>query len=383
MKFELKNDNRGLTLMELLVGVAILAVIITPLLHVYVTGANTARKNKLYSDATLAAQNIVEYIEATDMKMLLKGKKAENSGEDKGKYIFMVDDKEDEEDEEDEDYSVIENAFLECIRRVDSEFDANITIEPADSASIPISNQMDAVFAMQEVDAIAHALFISEGEPVTELSRYITIDVDYVSEEDASPCKVTVTFEYEGTVVKTYFDSYRNEHTESISFKYPIVNEMNVTPRSEDRDAFAVYLFFKAYSWENTYFEMKKTVINNNTNYDFNVFLVDVGDYTKDIIHEVDYKPAKPKGVANLFTNMGNMGKDENSEYKGKITYKVYKSPDSIWQMPEKVTPGLVQTDAINRIYNITVEIYKDGKKLADMSSTKLDYSAKYEGGSE
>ncbi|NLW65279.1 MAG: prepilin-type N-terminal cleavage/methylation domain-containing protein, partial [Clostridiales bacterium] len=48
MKFELKNDNRGLTLMELLVGVAILAVIITPLLHVYVTGANTARKNKLY-----------------------------------------------------------------------------------------------------------------------------------------------------------------------------------------------------------------------------------------------------------------------------------------------------------------------------------------------
>ena len=365
MKFELKNDNRGLTLMELLVGVAILAVIITPLLHVFVTGANTARKNKLYSDATLAAQNIVEEIEATDMAAYLTTENgfslvADNDDPNYGKYVKT-----------------------ESAGSGGSDFDADITIEPADAASIPVSNQMDAVFAMQEVDAIAHALFISEGEPVTELSRYITIDVDYVSEEDASPCKVTVTFEYEGTVVKTYFDSYRNEHTESISFKYPIVNEMNVTPRSEDRDAFAVYLFFKAYSWENTYFEMKKTVINNNTNYDFNVFLVDVGDYTKDIIHEVDYKPAKPKGVANLFTNMGNMGKDENSEYKGKITYKVYKSPDSIWQMPEKVTPGLVQTDAINRIYNITVEIYKDGKKLADMSSTKLDYSAKYEGGSE
>ena len=43
MKNEIKGDNRGLTLLELIVGVVILAIVVVPLLHTFVTGANTAR----------------------------------------------------------------------------------------------------------------------------------------------------------------------------------------------------------------------------------------------------------------------------------------------------------------------------------------------------
>lgn len=361
MKFELKNDNRGLTLMELLVGVAILAVIITPLLHVYVTGANTARKNKLYNDATLAAQNKIEEIEATDMAAYLTTENgfslvADNGDPNYGKYVKT-----------------------ESAGSGGSDFDAKIVIDTDSRLNgteekpfkIPVSNQMDAVFAMQEVDDTAKALFRgSADEGFSKLKRYITIDVDYVSETDKSTCKITVTFNYSGSARKVYTDSDGKEHYEYISFTYPIVSEMNLTPRPGKGDAFAVYLFFKAYEWGDESFNMGKTVINNNTEYSFNAFLVDVNDHNSitGTEHYVEYKPKVAGTKADLLTNMNN------------VIYKVYKSSGSSWQVPEKEEIGLVKTGAAERIYNITVEIYRGGDKLAAMSSTKLDYSVQQKG---
>lgn len=357
MKYKINNDNRGLTLLELLVGVAILAVIVTPLLHTFVTGANTARKSKQYRDATLAAQNIIEQIEATDMEAYLDGAALVTDEDDinYGKYVKKE----------------------ESVSSGGTEFDARIIIDTDSELNgsddnpfeIPFSNQMDAVFAMQDVDDIARELFEgSADKDFSKLERYITIDVDYASAEDTATCKVTVTFEYEDRAKKT-LNNDGKEPSESISFNYPIVNEMNVTPRSDEGDAFAVYLFFKASV--NTDFIMHNTVINNKTNYDFNVFLVDVGDDTGSIAHEVDYKPTKQGTIAGLFTNMGN------------VNYSVYKSSNPDWHdKPEPVEVGLVQTGAITRVYDISVEIYKhdpeqdySGKLLA-METSKLDYSA-------
>ena len=67
MKKSLSKDNRGLTLVELLVGVVILAIVIVPLLHVFVTGASTERKSRAYGDATAAAQNLLEQAQASDI----------------------------------------------------------------------------------------------------------------------------------------------------------------------------------------------------------------------------------------------------------------------------------------------------------------------------
>ena len=348
MKNKFKNDNRGLTLLELIVGVVILAIVVVPLLHTFVTGANTARKSKQYSDATLAAQNIIEEIQATDMEEYLEGLEPIDNAVDpnKGKYVIP--------------YFTSSGG---------TKFDARIIIDTGDPLNsedepIPFSNQMDAVFTMQDADTIAQDLFKSSADKdFSVLERYITIDVDNVS----SGCKVSVTFEYEGRAKKTYLDNAGNEYSENIFFKYPIVNEMNVSPHSDG--TFAVYLFFKAYKFGNADIKFKNTVINNNTRYDFNVFLVDVGDEVKNISHEVHYKPTERGTIAGLFTNMAS------------TTYKLYKHSGSIWQTSEELGVGLVQTGAINRLYDISVEIYKNDEeqdysdKLLSMETSKLDYS--------
>ncbi len=71
MKKDLRHDNRGLTLVELLVSVMILGVIAAPLLHAFVSSAGTAAKSRALGDATLAARNVAETIDATHMDTLV------------------------------------------------------------------------------------------------------------------------------------------------------------------------------------------------------------------------------------------------------------------------------------------------------------------------
>ena len=64
-------DDRGLTLVELLVAVAILAIVTAPLLHSFFTSAKTTYKSRQLGDATTCAQNIIETIEETPVDSLL------------------------------------------------------------------------------------------------------------------------------------------------------------------------------------------------------------------------------------------------------------------------------------------------------------------------
>ncbi|GHV33557.1 hypothetical protein FACS18949_07810 [Clostridia bacterium] len=59
-----KTNNKGFSLLELVVAVAILALVITPLLHLFVTSANLTRKGRHMDTATNAASNIMEYVKA-------------------------------------------------------------------------------------------------------------------------------------------------------------------------------------------------------------------------------------------------------------------------------------------------------------------------------
>ncbi|MEG0035426.1 MAG: prepilin-type N-terminal cleavage/methylation domain-containing protein, partial [Oscillospiraceae bacterium] len=64
MKKHFLKNNRGLTLVELIIGVTIMAIIVAPLLHSFVTSAGTANKSRRAAAATTAAQNLAEQIEA-------------------------------------------------------------------------------------------------------------------------------------------------------------------------------------------------------------------------------------------------------------------------------------------------------------------------------
>lgn len=67
---KLKNDDRGVTLVEIIVSIAILAIIVLPFLNAFVTATKTNVKAKNEMNATHLATNIMEGIEKNSMKTL-------------------------------------------------------------------------------------------------------------------------------------------------------------------------------------------------------------------------------------------------------------------------------------------------------------------------
>ena len=53
-----KKNNRGFSLIELLVSVTILAIIVIPLMHSFITAVRTNEKAKRTLNATTAGQNL-------------------------------------------------------------------------------------------------------------------------------------------------------------------------------------------------------------------------------------------------------------------------------------------------------------------------------------
>lgn len=67
-----RKQNKGFTLVEVLIAMTILGIIVVPLLHAFVTSANTNAKSKRIMDATGLAQNIMEELKAGSLEDLAK-----------------------------------------------------------------------------------------------------------------------------------------------------------------------------------------------------------------------------------------------------------------------------------------------------------------------
>ena len=70
MKNRIQKNNKGFSLVELLVAIAILAIIVLPLLHSFVTATKTNTKAKKSMEANTVAQNVMEEIKATSFSKL-------------------------------------------------------------------------------------------------------------------------------------------------------------------------------------------------------------------------------------------------------------------------------------------------------------------------
>lgn len=66
-----KQNNKGFSLIELIVAVAIIALVVGPILHAFYTSARVNRTSKDILKATTVAQNIMEDIKGTPLSVLL------------------------------------------------------------------------------------------------------------------------------------------------------------------------------------------------------------------------------------------------------------------------------------------------------------------------
>ena len=67
MKMRKELNNKGFSLVELLIATIILGIVVAPLLHSFVTAASTTARSRQMGDATLLGENVAELVETTAM----------------------------------------------------------------------------------------------------------------------------------------------------------------------------------------------------------------------------------------------------------------------------------------------------------------------------
>ena len=70
MKMRKELNNKGFSLVELLIATIILGIVVAPLLHSFVTAASTTVRSRQIGEATLLGENVAELVETTDLKNL-------------------------------------------------------------------------------------------------------------------------------------------------------------------------------------------------------------------------------------------------------------------------------------------------------------------------
>lgn len=175
-------DNKGFTLLEVLIAMIILAIVSIPILHAFMTSATTTAKSKLKMYATDAAENIMEDIRANNKNSILN-KYCQNPSEmtpdTNGKYVINI--------------SAQDPSFDDDLNdAIDKGFKATITLDPKyypntnslNPASFDtVSSNCDAIYVMSpdlddkvygEYSAMNEAYIVSPsaGTPVAVSEGY-------------------------------------------------------------------------------------------------------------------------------------------------------------------------------------------------------------------
>ena len=396
MLISTRRDNRGFTLVELIVAIVILAIVFLPLLHAFVTGAYTESKSRQQNNATTAAQGIIENIQASDTATLLTNYTAQVSG---GKATGV--------------YTRSDSGVTSS----GSTFDTKVTLTPVsavNSKAVVVSNSMDAVVDMTGADTDALNEFYNECDgnvPITGtsssaycLSNLITrtIRVTSILQKDQTYI-VYVDFSYGGTA--TYTTSSTDPDTQKVSYTE---HKVTLSYQSEDKvtaslptdtaalariaknggPAYSLYLYFKpivhsdARTYYNDNFSIYNTVADGASanNYDFNVFLIDTTDTSANSSSwNINYFP-----VINYYGqhNLDQMRVFSNVKMTSSTNflrgYTAHSNVDptvaGLWKSMN-FDGTLVEKQQLNRMYDIEVQVFKSGTTadpIVTMNAVKL-----------
>lgn len=395
MKKSTFKDNRGLTLVELMVGVTILAIIVVPLLHTFVVGAATESRSRTYGNATNAAQNLIEQFQATDPDTIMSNSHIVNTGAnyytlsggvytldstptaappaDSGKYYIGI-----------PNYTY-----------GGSSFDALITVDTSTAATgatanvtpVAIGNQMDALLNMSNADKSAvQELKYQYGNLVADpnneltaslLTRSISIIVTRIGTTSPYTYTIEVLFNYIAINVPctavgktgTYFSF---SHTEQSS-----ASVASVADSTDGSPILSAFLFFDGYYRSNMASET--ITINNSTGADINFFLVNTTTSTMPATYgaQVSYKYQNFNATGNPVNNLFFTNTPTNVSYiayKDSITSKTYKTNTT-----PAISQYLVETKALNRKFNVVINLYATGSNftgtpILTIDSTRLNY---------
>lgn len=248
-------NDKGLSLVELLAAILILGIVVAPLLHAFVTSAGTAAKSRRLGDATLAAQNVAETIEATDIDKLSSldpGLAA--YGYDSVTHAFTA-------------YSGTDPAakyILEFDGIGGGKFDAKVTLNAAEGyldengTVITQYTPMDALFAqpggeldpdtMASVDFSLEAGLITPADKTYGINRTVGVNI---AEKADGTYEYGCSFNYTCTIAYTEDGTAKTAILPPLSYSYVFFS--GTYNSSEDTSLASLYFFFYPYHNASTY----------------------------------------------------------------------------------------------------------------------------------
>lgn len=374
---KIKNDNRGVTLVEIILGVVILAIITVPLLHTFVVGAGSSRKSAQLASLTTAAENLAEKIKATDVSELMGNAAVLGGGagfltrSPNGALVpagYSA------------PYSPNKIYYIQVpqISSGNREFTALVTLDgntDTNMKPIGVSNQMDATINMKGYDDLALSEFISECTEIDEDGKIVyrpeigdltrNISISAVSEKRDENTK---TADYNIEVLFHYSCAARG-----FARTFTTTASLEQIKDSEyGSSAFSVYLFYDAFYKTEAFMETINIINPYNKYLDFNVFLINTGSDTAPTGYGAEVKYMNQRYLnsqttcSRVFTNIA----------PNYIKYKAFR--DSVWHKIIHVTGYLVEEKSVDRRYHVNIQLFDpaegiNGNPLMSMDAKKLD----------
>lgn len=351
----LQGNNKGLSLVELLVAVAILSIVVFPLLHTFVTSADTASKSRKIGDETLAAQNTAEAVAASSLDTLadLGEVKAYDSS-----HIPWT------------DTAKPAAEYVVKMRNVgDGKYDATVTLTAKNEQEVTLYTPIDAAFTQEEgdldPDTMAKAEFKLQAAAITDASldyditRTINIEIE---EATGGDYEYACSYNYECDI--SYTDADGNDVTEElspVSYSYVFYNG---TFHADKETALASLYFFFRPCYSTSVYDDTITITHHAEDGDchpVSVFLA----------KQADGRHASYKLLAQLKGD-----KDDNTRVYCNVSnsiFRVFRS-EGVWYEKKMGYFGkLVATEKQYRLYDMTVDIYDDaGNKVYTLNASKL-----------
>lgn len=382
-----KLGEKGFSLVELLVGVTILAVIAVPLLTAFLVTAHTSGRAKDIRNETVAAQNLVESMKATSIGAVIDNL-AQNIipfGAGSAELYTRVWNPATNDYDETlvSDYSAVTEdgqgyaLKLTNVTVNNKTYNAAVYLNAAkyqgasddpglNDAPIVNYKEMDAVFNQENgtdpdsaASELAFQMMVATGEDVSSETVYDqmerTIEIS-IHKDAAQPDIVSFSAKYIYQIKGT---EYRSESNYGIFYR-----------GSYSADKNGLYFFF--------YPLHSSDILNiyNMDNLDIRVFLIkqgaDIGTYNPSInLYETKYSnDLEPIPIASIYFNLHN-----DSDASG-VTYPYSYHPGKLvsgnfvydWIYQKNYSARLVDTSVPNRIYEIKVELYKPGSFTAPVA---------------
>lgn len=412
-----KLDNRGLSLVELLIGITILAIVVVPLIHAFITSAATSNKARNLSSETAAAQNILETYRATTLDAILEkvagrdyalGGVATIKGVDR-LLPGTTDTYETVDLGGGETAAPGEPGYrlkLDDVRAGGKTYDAVMYLNAAtDSAKkvndVEIVNYkpMDAVYiepnpvvgpspTPEELskqagspDYIASQTFASlatvdSGSTVPNtyflgrMTRKITVTIEKKTISGSTVIFCTALFQYQTTYSYTVEDTGVTPpvtHTYTKTYTTEVSNEFFSGGYTDTGSVYGLYFFFYPNTCPGAATPDAIEVLNRG-NVPISVILIRQGEEIPGYTPAITLREAYVDYSAPPCTSL---------HYNGAISYRYYAG--SYFYKTLQFDGILVDTEARNRLYEVKVALYRDGadpetdKPLAVFDASSLE----------